>query len=40
MSFWGQRNSIYRKEFAEISYFDIGLKNNTMVLWTDNFVWN
>ena len=25
------------KECAEISYFDIDLKNNTMVLWTDNF---
>jgi hypothetical protein len=24
------------KECAEISYFDIDLKNNTMVLWTDN----
>jgi hypothetical protein len=26
------------KECAEISYFDIDLKNNTMVLWTDNLV--
>jgi hypothetical protein len=26
------------KESAEISYFDIDLKNNTMVLWTDNLV--
>jgi hypothetical protein len=26
------------KECAEISYFDMDLKNNTMVLWTENFV--
>jgi hypothetical protein len=24
------------KECTEISYFDIDLKNNTMVLWTDH----
>jgi hypothetical protein len=29
------------KECAEISYFDIDLKNNTMVLWTNNLAsWN
>jgi hypothetical protein len=26
------------KECAEISYFDIDLKNNTMVLWTENLI--
>jgi hypothetical protein len=26
------------KECAEISYFYIDLKNNTMVLWTDNLI--
>ena len=25
------------KECTNISYFDIDLKNNTLVLWTDNF---
>jgi hypothetical protein len=27
-----------KESAAEISYFDIDLKNNTMVLWTDNLV--